>query len=235
MIMGIFGLPGAGKSTFLTQLAKQYQKKGLDVFINSEYPIDGCYIYNWQDIGVYDMSNSIILIDEVSMYADNRDFKKFNSVLRDFFISYRHYNCDVIWCTQQYDGVDRKIRELTSMLYYIRPARFLRGFSYATMLQRVLYVPSMKDIKQYPNSTITTKWAKVGILRLLTSPIQKQVHRALRLVYRPRYYKYFDSYETKPLRLKKFRKHTARPAIHQETTEPKEEGTPPQETPPNDK
>lgn len=200
MIMGVFGLPGSGKSTFLTMLAKQYQKKGYRVFVNKEYPIDGCYLYTWSDIGVYDMSNSVILIDEVSMYADNRDFKNFLNTVRDFMITHRHYHCDIIWCTQQYDGVDRKIRELTSRLFYIRPSSILFGTSYATALQRVLYVPSMKDIKEHPKATITTKWAKVGFLRLLFSPINK----TLRLCFRPKYYKYFDSFKTKPLRRKNF-------------------------------
>ena len=198
MITGIFGLPGSGKSTFLTKLAQNYIKKGYRVFVNSDFPIQGCYLYKWSDIGMYDMSNSLILIDEVSLYADSRDFKNFNKVLNKFFILHRHYHCDVIWCTQQYDGVDRKIRELTNQLFYIRRTSF--GLIYATSLQRILYVPSRRDIAKYPNAEISVKWAKVGILRLLFSPINK----TMRLCFGPKYYKYLDSYEVKALREKEF-------------------------------
>ena len=114
MITGIFGLPGSGKSTFLAQLAKRYQKMGYRVFINEDFPVDGCYLYSWSDVGKFDMSNSVVLIDEVSLYADNRDFKQFHKALKQFFILHRHYHIDIVWCTQQFDGVDRKIRELTS-------------------------------------------------------------------------------------------------------------------------
>jgi putative protein kinase ArgK-like GTPase of G3E family len=51
MIIGYFGLPGCGKSTFLAQIAKRYQRRGIDVFVNDSFPIDGCYLYKWSDLG----------------------------------------------------------------------------------------------------------------------------------------------------------------------------------------
>lgn len=198
MITGIFGLPGSGKSTFLSMLAQQYLRKGYRVFVNSDFPIEGCYLYDWSDIGVYDMSNSVVLIDEVSLFADNRDFKNFNKVLKQFFILHRHYHIDIIWCTQQYDGVDRKIRELTRQMYYIRQSNF--GISYAIALERIMYVPSRKDLRNNANADISPKWVKVGFFKLLMSPVNK----SLRLCWRPRWYRYFDSFTAPKLLPKRY-------------------------------
>lgn len=198
MVTGIFGLPGSGKSTFLAMLAKKYQSRGYDVFINREFPIDGCYLYDWSDIGRYDISRALILIDEVSLYADNRDFKKFTAQLKEFFALHRHYKTDIIWCTQQYDGVDRKIRELTRELFYIRPTLF--GMSYVVQLERVMYVPTRRDLSKNSSADISVKWVRPGLLRLLLSP----VNRSMRICFRRRYYKYFDTFQAPKLPYKPF-------------------------------
>lgn len=74
------------------------------------------------------------ILDEISLFADNRDYKSFAHDLKQFFILHRHYHCDIIWFTQQYDGVDRKIRELTTCLYYVRAAGKLPMLSGLTVL-----------------------------------------------------------------------------------------------------
>ena len=197
MITGYFGLPGSGKSSFLAKIAKYYQKRGVRVFVNREFPIDGCYLYDWSDIGKVDMSDSVLLIDEISLFADNRDFKKFSQELKQFFILHRHYNIDVIWCTQQYDGVDRKIRELTRELYYVRTGGF---YSYAVSCARYMYVPTIRDVKKNPACDVSPKWTRSGFLTLLFSPFNK----TLKLCFRFLYYKYFDSYTAPEMPLKDF-------------------------------
>lgn len=191
MITGYFGLPGCGKSTFLAKLAKYYQNLGYRVFCLKDYPVDGCYLFDWRvDLGVYDMSNSVILIDEITMKADSRDFKKFNDTLKQFFILHRHYHCDIIWFTQQYDGVDRKIRELTTCLYYIRSKGM---FSYAVRIDRFIHVDKeQKEIK--------VGYKLSGILRILFG----WLNGSFKLCFRPKYYQYFDSYTAPELPEKEF-------------------------------
>lgn len=202
MITGIFGLPGSGKSTFLAKLAKEYQRMGYRVLVNRDYPIDGCYLYSWSDVGKYDMSGSVILIDEVSLYADNRDFKQFHHSLKQFFILHRHYHIDIVWCTQQFDGVDRKIRELTSQLYFVSPTIF--GFSKLIALQKIMYIPTKRDLKNNPTAEPHQALIRIGLLKILLSPIGRSFWRPLKLCYRPRYYRYFDSYTAPDLPKKDF-------------------------------
>lgn len=190
MITGYFGLPGCGKSTFLSKLARKYISQGYRVFVHEDSPVDGCYLFKWEDLGRYDMSNSVILIDEISLKADNRDYKNLQDHIKKFFILHRHYHCDIIWFTQQYDGVDRKIRELTTCLYYIRSAGM---FSYAIRIDRFIWVH--KEQKQ-----ILVGYKISGFLRCLFA----WLNGCLQICFRPRYYKYFDSYEAPPLPLKEF-------------------------------
>ena len=188
VITGYFGLPGSGKSTFLASIAYHFLRRGIRVFVNKDFPIDGCCLYDWDQLGNFDMSNSLILIDEVSLYADNRDFKKFGKQLKQFMILHRHYHCDVIWCTQQFDGVDRKIRELTNALFYIRIAPF--GFSYAVRLQKYMHVPTIREVRRQGAAEITSLWVRPSLLSMILTP-----RKSFKFCWRNRYYKLFDSFD----------------------------------------
>lgn len=193
MITGFFGLPGCGKSTILAKLAQKYIKRGYRVFCMSDSPVVGCYLLDWDDLGRYDVSNSVILIDEISLRADNRDYKAFSKAIKQFMILHRHYHCDIIWFTQQYDGVDRKIRELTTCLYYVRS---LGAVSYAIRIDRFIHVDkeSMQILVGYKLSSF--------IQRLFA-----WLNGSFKICYRPRYYKYFDSYDAPKLHRKDFKQY----------------------------
>ena len=191
MITGYFGLPGCGKSTFLAKFARKYISQGYKVYVHSDSPVDGCYLFNWSDLGRYDMSNSVILIDEISLRADNRDYKTLLEHVKRFFILHRHYHCDIIWFTQQYDGVDRKIRELTTCLYYVRSAGL---FSYAVRIDRFIWVN--KEQKQ-----IVVGFKISNFFRCLFG----WLNGCIKFCFRPKYYRYFDSYEAPTLKEKDFK------------------------------
>lgn len=184
MISCYFGLPGCGKSTMLAKIASKELKrikKGNSKYkrVLSNYYIKGCHILNFTDIGHVDMSESLILIDEISLDADSRDFKQFNHDLKQFFILHRHYGCDIVYATQQYDGVDRKIRELTHDLWYMKK---IGCFTMATAIYRHITITEESDIK----------------MGYIFPKILQYIFNAranVRLCFRPRYYKYFDSFE----------------------------------------
>ena len=136
MICGVFGLPRSGKTTFLTYLALRALKgKSLSVgharwrkkigefapydrvFCN--FPIEGCFKLDFDALGVYDFSNSLILIDEIMLVCDSRDWKNFRQDLRDFLALHGHYKCDLVYCSQGYKDTDLRIRNLTERIFYI--------------------------------------------------------------------------------------------------------------------
>ena len=183
MIQGYFGLPGSGKTTFLTMLAQKELKKirknksRYDKVLTNFY-CDGCYKIDYKDLGHYSIENSLILLDEITLDADSRDFKQFDIYHKSFFLLHRHFNCDVIYFTQQYDGVDKKIRDITSSLYRVKKVAFI---SIATQIYRCLDINEQtKEIVQgsrFPNI------------------IERIFCRVHRYCLRPIYYKYFDSWE----------------------------------------
>ena len=106
-----FGIPGSGKSTVAALLAKKELKRRKKRVL-SNFAIKGTYVLEKDDIGKYDMSNSLLIIDEAGVDFDNRNWKSnFNSDQVYFFKHHRHYNCDIICFSQSLD-MDSKLRNL---------------------------------------------------------------------------------------------------------------------------
>lgn len=188
MITCFFGLPGCGKSTMLAKIAaKELRRiqKGKSPYerVLSNYYIAGCDKLDFSKIGQVDMSKSLILIDEISLDADSRDFKNFSHELKQFFILHRHYGVDIVYATQQYDGVDRKIRELTHNLYYMKK---LGQITYATAIYRKITITEESDIK-------------MGYIFPTLIKILFDFRHNVEWCYRPKYYRYFDSFEAPSL------------------------------------
>lgn len=180
MITCVFGLPGQGKSTYMAYLAKRALttsrgKKRYDrVYCN--FNMAGCYRLSYSDLGVYNFENCLILLDEMMNEADSRDFKKFDAQKKYFFSNHRHYGCDIIYFTQAWDDVDKKIRNNTQELYYIKKFLF---WSVVNPIQQILTIDdnSHQIVTGYKFRSIFSS----------------------KIFFRPPYYKWFDSYERKKL------------------------------------
>lgn len=139
MVTGVFGLPGAGKSTFLAWCASRAQKgRSLSVGLGlaggvhigrkgyqriySNFPLLGCYPLDWDSLGVVNYEDCLILIDEIMMLCDSRAWKTYPENIKYFFSMHRHYNVDVIWCSQSYKDCDIRIRNLCEQFLHIRRA-----------------------------------------------------------------------------------------------------------------
>lgn len=111
----VFGKKGSGKTTFLAKTAYQYLKKGFSVYSTEKIP--GVIQFQVENIGkVTFPENSVILIDEVGMIWDNRNFKTFKPEVRDYFKYQRHEKHIVYLFSQTFD-VDIKLRNLTDCMY----------------------------------------------------------------------------------------------------------------------
>ena len=173
----IFGKKGSGKSTYLVRLSRKYLKKGWNVYTNmDDLMLPGVRRFNLTHLGNFVPSaNSVLLLDEIGMVWDARDFAKFPTSVRDFFKLQRHYRVLCYMASQSFD-VDKKLRDLTDGMF-LHVNRF-RVFSIGRRIAR----------------TVT-----------LTAPDRDQgshIVDALRftpfwqwtITYIPKYAKYFDSH-----------------------------------------
>lgn len=115
------GKKGVGKSTILQKQALKHYKNGWKVYCNigdttfqKAKQIDVTKLWE-QDIEPH----SVLLIDEVNLLWDNREFKKFPQELNRWFRAQRHFKVKVIMFSQTSD-VDKKIRDLTDRIYLVR-------------------------------------------------------------------------------------------------------------------
>lgn len=183
MILGVFGLPGMGKSTFLTKFAQvsMHGKKFMGISphdrVFTNFECEGCYKLDFDKLGIYNFSDCLILIDEIMMLADCRNFKTFGENLKYFFSHHRHYNVDVVWCSQYYTDCDCKIRALTQRYYLLEKSKIL-PISYVKPIYRILGVS---------DGTVSDIYDLGGFFTWKT-------------VWRPKYYGMFDSYSRKDLK-----------------------------------
>lgn len=186
-----FGLPGSGKTTLMAYFAKKATRKRskyTNVYSNIPLQIKGVTIISNEHIGNFQLENGLLLIDEATLFADSRDYKSFDKARMQFFLLHRHYNVDIYLFTQQWDAVDRKIRVITDRVYYVFKGPFLG--KWYTSYYRIPYGIIIPD----PNKKGGTSGEKLGeIIQGYCKP-----HFLVRLfctkLYRPKYYKYFDSW-----------------------------------------
>lgn len=160
VISGVFGLPGSGKSMLLAGCADSALKKkpfriGRNILHTGKYnhvltnfPMLGCAQLDFDTLGKYNITDSLILIDEIMMYADSRNFKTFSDDLKFFFSQHRKMNLDIIWTSQNYDDSDKKIRGLTDKYFYCRRMA-IPEFSIVTPINSYLRVEQGKISSGY--------------------------------------------------------------------------------------
>lgn len=173
----VFGSPGTGKTTLAVKYAQQALKKGIKVFTN--FPCSGCFQLITDEIGIKQYPNSLCIIDEAGIDFNNRDYKKFPRHTLEYFKLHRHYNTSFICLSQGWDDCDKKIRTLCSQYYYLGKIGLL------TFVRRIKKRVGVDDTTH----DIVDAYVVPHIF-------QKD---ALSFCWRPRWYKYFNSWEAPKL------------------------------------
>lgn len=179
-----FGLPGSGKSTFLTRDIVKASQSGHKCYVANLDLIElpNVYKITKDDIGKYKFPpGSRIFFDEASLNGyDNRDFSKnFKGNNSLPYIKYiRHYRNRITFSNQGYEEFDKKLRNLTNKLWYVRGNRF---FTYAILISKTITID--KDTKQ-----IIDGYTKPSIFQMLFST------KVVRILSTRKYRKFYDSY-----------------------------------------
>ncbi len=193
MVSLYFGLPGSGKTTLMVSFAHKFLKQGRRVFGNVHIQLKG-YTYIDNDcIGKYDLDGGIILIDEGTIFADNRDYKvRSEQKVKQlaYFLEHRHHDNDIYIFTQQWDGLDKRIRVITDRVFYVFKGLFT-GWLF-TRYYRVPYGIIIPDKKSDSDKLgeIVQGYCKPSFLTRLFNG---------GWLLRKRYYPYFDSWECEKL------------------------------------
>lgn len=121
-------------------------------------------------IKIYAIENSLLVIDEASLYYNNRMMKMTDREI-EYFKLHRHYKTDIIVISQSYDDIDITIRRLYDKMYILKKIP-------------IFHLSILKEIKKF-----------ITIDRETEQIIEGYAYKGFpKLMYRKRYYKYFDSY-----------------------------------------
>lgn len=182
----VFGKKGAGKTTYMAKLACQYHKKGWNIYSNIDLPY--ARVFDTDYIGVASApENTVLLIDEVGMIWDNRDFKNFKPEVRDYFKLQRHYKHIVYLFSQTFD-VDLKLRNLTDGLFLITSP--VSGIS---IIRRIARRVTLLQPTPETEGRIADSLEFVPLFMNLFGA------RAFQFTFIPKYAKLFDSFDAPEL------------------------------------
>lgn len=181
----VFGLPRCGKTTYLTYIARRALRKKKNSVgclfwkspvgdfqpyerVYTNFPVAGCYQLDFDKLGIEQFENCLIVIDEIMLLCDSRDWKNYAKHLRDFMALHGHYRVDIVAASQSYKDCDLRIRNLAERLLWIQK---IGSFSRISPIKKTWAIEeSIEEAYQ------------------LGSPISSV------FIYRPLVYKYFDSF-----------------------------------------
>lgn len=186
-----FGLPGCGKTTTLAMLAYKALMSGKydHVYCNVHMNMPGVVYVPFDVLGNYQLENCLVLIDEAMVECGDRDYKGFGKEKIELFVMHRHYKMDIVLFSQEADGVDKKIRSISCNMYYVKKG-LLTG-PWITSIYKIPYGivwPSQNDNGENLGK-IVMGYTKPSLFSRLFA----------RRIWRPKYYKYFDSWDAREL------------------------------------
>lgn len=147
MITIFFAPPGVGKSTLAARfamrewlLSKFKRSKYSRVLCN--FPCSKTYQFNESQLGFDDMSNSLIIYDEMGIGMNNRAYKSMPQEAIQFLKYHRKYHTDIIGFSQSYADMDVTVRRLCTRMYLLKKCWF---WPYTTKALRITKTISIDD------------------------------------------------------------------------------------------
>lgn len=114
-----FGVPGTGKTTFATWLVRNELKNHCLPPV-SNVPITGALELDVKkDIGVYNIENRKIIIDEAAIEYNNRRYKDMLDREIEYFKLHRHFRTSIDVFSQSHEDCDITLRRLAQKYYVL--------------------------------------------------------------------------------------------------------------------
>lgn len=181
----VFGKKGVGKSLSMQKDILKHQKHGWKVYADSNTSLKNVTMIDASKIHTYSFPrNSLIVIDEINLLWDNRDFKKFDKNIQDWFREQRKKGIKIIAYSQTFD-CDKKLRDLTDRLAIQK--KFMRVWTvrrYYVKTPRIISAEEARD-----TAKIADDYIKVPLM-----------FKGLDITYIPKYVKCYDTNEQKTSR-----------------------------------
>lgn len=154
MIEMVCGLPGSGKSYYMSSEILRALEKHRPVFCN--YPIKGTYKLTFNDMCYSSFpEGSLLCIDEANSWFRARDWAKLPREVFSFFMHHRHFKLDMIILAQIPTTVDVNIRDIVS--YYVWSRATKKPFSEEALWFRYDYYYSIEDLTNFRNAFMTRR------------------------------------------------------------------------------
>lgn len=185
-VFRFFGLPGCGKTTVLARFAYKLRKRYRFVYSNVHLNIPDVIYVPFDKFGEYELMDGVYLVDEATVNCGDRDYKNFSKAKLKYAMEHRHHRLDIFLFSQEPDGTDKKLRSITDRCFYVKKGFWTR--SWLTSVYRVPY----KVL--WPNGEHDGGENAGRILMGYVKPPWWSRLFAIRVI-RPRWYKYFDSWE----------------------------------------
>lgn len=172
-----------GKSCTVAKNCLKARKKGRTVYCNcDDISVPDVRIFNMEQLGKYKVENAHIEIDEISLWYDNRAWKK-NAEKNERFVAWLrstgHKNLTVNMYSQDY-SVDKRIRQLCDAIYIGK--KYLRVITVWRRLRKEIAIKdsALDAESQVVDSLSFTPWYLPG---------------SLKLTWIPKYIGWFDSFK----------------------------------------
>lgn len=170
-----------------------YKKNFYDVIYCTDETMQDTVFVDYKDWGQFKPTwNSLFLGEEAGIGLDNRSYKDLSKFSKRFAAMHRHSGCDIFLVSQTVD-IDKVYRQRAENLFH---ATKLGPF---TILRRIVYQVDVDETTH----TLMDMYKKLPFLNwaieLIGSLRRKNRYQKIRwkrsyIIYRPKWYKYFDSY-----------------------------------------
>lgn len=198
MITLYFGNPGCGKTTIACKLAVKARSQYKHVYTAFDSRIKNVAPCELQGLGEWVFPrSSLIIADEAGIDFNSRAYQSMPQNQIRYFKRHRHLNHDWVVMSQSWDDYDITLRRMTDEMWYVYR---IGPFSLARRVYK--RITTDKETGQFIDC-----YKLANMLWLLIWPLQLGIpfEKKFKLTFRPRYYKYFDSFDyPAPINFKDF-------------------------------